>query len=557
MREYIYKECLSKVIVAGIYQGQRANAALIHNGSICVAAEKERLTRKKHDDGVAEGCLNACKAFIGIKRSEIDAVAFVGASEDDHPYGYNQVVFSNKSIFPSAKSKQFLFPQEVYRVWPFKLEQREVSAYVVDHHVAHAASAYFASPFDSSLIIAYDGWGDFHRNCLISVGQGLRLDPIAFIDLPIGMAFKKISKDIFGLKGHKYDVPGKLMALSAMGTPRSIEAIKLFITQIHYRTNFYEHSINGFGPLKFLMYEDLTDKEGWDFAASVQRAAEELVIDLLRFWKKKTAAKNLCIAGGCAQNVVINRKIAERLNFENIYVVPFSHDGGLGIGAAQYVSSCIFGLERREALSMPYLGPTLYSSREIEETLRITDGIKWSKPGDLGRCIAERLAKGSRVALFQGRSEVGPRALGNRSLLADSRFLSARDAMNHIKMRESFRPFAAAVPAERAAEYFDWPIASPHMTFAVPIKDEAKRLIPAVVHADGTCRIQTVTQAQNQLLHAILTEFGRITNVPVLLNTSLNFAGDPIAETLSDAFMAFIGADIDTLVANEYLIEKG
>lgn len=543
------------MFIMGLYQGLRANTAISADGVVLVAAEKERLSRKKHDSGNIDICAAACCSFLGINQHEIDAVGFVGASEADYPYGYEQVVINNTLVIKDSY-KQYLFPQETSRHWQFNLSGRIIPGHIVDHHVAHASAAYFTSPFESALLLSYDGWGDFHRNCMIGIGIGNDIIPLAFIDLPIGLAFKKISKDLFALRGHKFDVPGKLMALASLGEQRDVKAMQIFLKQINSRTNFYDYSVAGFGPLKFMMYEDLDDKEALDFAATLQKASEALVLELVETWRKKTATTNLCVSGGSAQNIHINSRLVEQGNFANIYVVPFSHDGGLGIGVSQYVSHCILGNKNRELLNMPFLGPTQDSPKRTEEELSLASGIRWQIPLNLSAKIANSLANGGIVALFQGRSEVGPRALGNRSLLIDPRQVSARANINKIKKRETFRPFAASIPEEYFREYFVWGSPSPFMTYAIPVRPERQKEIPAVVHADGTCRVQTVSSLQNKLLYDVLIDFELLTGTPVLLNTSLNTAGEPIVENINDALQFLLKTNIDILIIDKYFIER-
>ncbi|MDP9052977.1 MAG: carbamoyltransferase [Acidobacteriota bacterium] len=449
----------------------------------------------------------------------------------------------------------------------------------VEHHRAHLASAFFASPFEDAAVISIDGFGDF-SSVMWGVGKGNRIDVKGSVLFPhsLGIFYTAFTQFLgFPHYGDEY----KMMGLSAYGEPRFADKVRQAVRtegdQCRLNLDYFTHHNKGvemtweggqpalgsvFSPK---MQEEFGEprpprselrQRDMDLAASVQLVLEENYFALLNFVQKQTRSSRVCLAGGVALNCVANGMIFERTDFREVYVQPAAHDAGTSIGAALYVHHQLLNQPRSFVMKHVYYGPE-YSDTEVQRDIEAA-GCRFHKlaePDLIARTV-EQIADGRIVGWFQGRTEFGPRALGNRSILADPRRKDMKDILNsRIKYREPFRPFCPSILAEKVAEYFETDYPSPFMVMAYKIKPEQRDRIPAVTHGDGTGRLQTVEQDVNPLYWKLIRKFGDVTGIPVLLNTSFN-ENEPIVHTPAQAIDCFLRTRMDVLSIGSYILYK-
>jgi carbamoyltransferase len=435
----------------------------------------------------------------------------------------------------------------------------------VDHHLCHAASAFLVSPFEEAAVMGVDGIGEF-ATVWLGQGQGAALRRLGSIDYPhsLGFLWEKIARFLgFG----EYDA-SKVMALAAQGDAKKLApafatlvrsdrqgGLRLSAEVLRFRTLDFAPLEKLFGPRR-RAGESITPRHA-DIAAALQEATDRAILHLAGALRESMGGKRLCLAGGVALNCVTNRILHESGLFEEIYIPPVAHDAGTALGAAAWLWCQHFGGARSFILEHPYLGPE-YAEAEVEKCLS-RSGLRFCRSPDVAAEAARRLADGAVVGWFQGRMEAGPRALGNRSLLADPRRPGMRDLLNRkIKHREGFQPFAPAVLAPRAAEWFRLPGASrstDFMLFACAALPARAARIPAVVHLDGSSRLQTVRAETNPLFYRLISEFDRLTGVPMVLNTSFNDT-EPIVCSPDDALRTFKASQIDALCLGDFVVER-
>jgi carbamoyltransferase len=439
----------------------------------------------------------------------------------------------------------------------------------VKHHLCHAASAFLISPYDQAATLTVDGSGEIASTTL-GVGQGSRIRIFKEIHFPHSLGYLYVALTHYlGFTPDSDEY--KVMALASFGEPRYYEAFKKIIrlkpgggyefdlSYFNYQRGIRmpwvsEKFVRAFGPRRRRGAE-LT-RHHYDIAWALQKRLEDAVLHLAGHLHDRTGLRNLCFAGGTALNCRLNQALLRESPFENVFVQPAANDAGTGIGSAFYIWHGL-GRPRDFVLEDMYLGPG-YSRTQCRMALDDANlSAEELAEDQLIERTADLLEKGKVVAWFQGRMEMGPRALGNRSILADPRRAEMKDVINSkVKHRESFRPFAPAVLEEAAAEYFQGAIASPYMLFVFPVRPEKIDVIPAVAHVDGTARIQTVTRGANPRFFELLKAFERKTGVPVLLNTSFNVMGEPIVCTPQEAITCYRSTQIDALVLNDFLLVK-
>jgi carbamoyltransferase len=444
----------------------------------------------------------------------------------------------------------------------------------VEHHPAHLASAFFVSPFEDAAVASIDGFGDFVSTSF-AMGRGSRLEVLDRVFFPhsLGLLYLALTQYLgFPKYGDEY----KVMGLAPYGTPDFVEEIRKLVQlqpggKFSLSLSYFRHWSEGvsmtwdegeptMGPvysaeLERLLgpgrrpEEPLTAKHQ-AIAASLQVVFEEGAFHVLNALYEKTRSKRLCLAGGCAMNSVANGKIRSRTPFDEVFIQPAAGDNGTALGAAFYVWNHILGKARSFVMRHSYWGPS-FEEPPLEGCPR-----KFGSTRDLVDWTAERIASGNVVGWFQGRMEWGARALGNRSILADPRKADMRDVLNaKIKLREKFRPFAPSILEERLHEYFEDAVADPFMIQVYPVKAERRSAIPAVVHVDGSGRLQTVNRETNPLYWELLRAFEKRTGVPVLLNTSFN-ENEPIVLRPEEALDCFLRTDMDVLVIGNRALEK-
>jgi carbamoyltransferase len=574
------------------YHGN-ASAALVCDGKLIAAVEEERFNRVKYAAGFPAAAIRYCLREAGIDLSDIDHVAV-----PRNPYARLATKLFYAIRMPSfarerAKvlTKFTGIPDALAAAFDSDPEKLKATFHRVEHHQAHLASSYFVSPFEHAALLSADGLGDF-ASSMWGVGRGNRMQIDGSIAFPhsLGLYYSAVTQYLGFLKfGDEY----KVMGLGAYGEPKYIEAFRDVVRfspnggEFGFRLGlkYFTHHISGpemswaesdKTPVLGKMFSDeLGMKLGGaarqpdepleqrhrDLAASLQARLEEVYLGMLRKLAARTGAKAVCLSGGVAFNCVANGKIFEQTPFEQVYVHPAAGDAGLAVGAAYHVWHQKLGNPRSFVMNHAYWGPG-YSSTEIRNAIHaraIVHGgftIAELPDDELMRQTAAIIADAKILGWYQGRAEWGPRALGNRSIVADPRRAEMKEILNsRIKHREIFRPFAPSILAEKTGEWFSKSHPSPFMTLAYSVLPEKRDKIPAPTHVDGTGRLQTVTADANPRYHALITEFERQTGVPVVLNTSFN-DNEPIVCRPEEAIDCFLRTKMDALVLGNFLIKR-
>ncbi len=578
-------------------------AALVVDGRVEYAAQEERFTRKKHDSRFPHEAIRACLQTTGVRPHQIDVVAFY-----DKPFlKFERLLETYLAFAPRGfssfrqalplwiKEKLFqksLLIKELKRLlgegdWQGKLVFSE-------HHLSHAASAFFPSPFERAAVLTMDGVGEWTTTSL-ALGSGRDLKVIREIHFPhsLGLLYSAFTYYTgFKVNSGEY----KVMGLAPYGEPKYLQTIKNNLIDIKddgsFRLNLdYFDYCTGltmtnkrfdrlFGGPPRKAEAQLTQRE-MDLAASIQAVTEEIVLKLGQSIARETGEKNLCLAGGVTLNCVANGKLLRKNFFQQIWMQPAAGDAGGAIGAA-LVAAHMWERESRpggalDGMHGSYLGPS-YGQADIEQRLKAAGAVFDSVDDEaiIERC-ATSLVEGKALGWHQGRMEFGPRALGARSILGDPRSPAMQKLLNlKVKYRESFRPFAPSVLREDVADWFELDGDSPYMSLVagvldrhrISMTDEQERLfgidklnvprssIPAVTHVDYSARIQTVHRETNARYHALISRFKTLTGCPIVVNTSFNVRGEPIVCTPEDAFRCFMGTDIDVLAIGNCLLKK-
>lgn len=463
---------------------------------------------------------------------------------------------------------------------------------LINHHMGHASSAFYPSGFDSAAILVADNGGSIveyngvkgAETITYAVGKENKINVLSKVlgfnwnetygdsDNSLGRFYKMISKalgfvfytnDVGIYKDMYFTEDGKTMGLASYGKDTYYELIKKYVEllpegqlNINLNDGTFEKDLES-----ILKGENNSFQVRADIAFAGQKVLEEALIHCTSYLYEVTKEKNLCIAGGIGLNSVANAAIIENTGFEQIFIQPASGDNGIAIGCAYYAYYVLEGKSRNSEASKSYnayFGP-VYDDNRVEESLKMLENkdVKITKETNITKKVAKLLTDQKIIGWFQGESEFGPRALGHRSIIVDPRNPNMKDILNHrVKKREGFRPFAPSVLDEYKHEYFDNELLSPYMLLVCRVVKEKQAEIPAVTHVDGTARVQTVTKKDNGIYYDLINEFYKITNTPVLLNTSFNIKGEPIVETPEDAIRCFLGTDIDCLILHDILIEK-
>ncbi len=579
-------------------------ATLIKDGEIIAAAQEERFTRKKHDSGYPKNAINFVLNFAKINLSQVDHIVFY-----EKPFLKFErlletyVAFAPRGFSSFAKAmpiwlREKLFQKKLILDYLKSHDNNfndENKILFSEHHLSHAASAFYPSPFEEAIILTADGVGEW-ATTTVAIGNGDKLEIKKELHFPhsLGLLYSAFTYYTgFKVNSGEY----KLMGLAPYGKPIYVDQIinKLidlkedgtFILNQKYfnystgltMTNDKFDNLFNNPPRK--PEKDKITQFHMDIAASIQSVTEKIMLRLAKSLKQEYKLNNLCLAGGVALNCVANGKILKEKIFENIWVQPAAGDAGGSLGAALAYWHIDLNQKRKNVLKDnmqgAYLG-NFFSNDEIKKTLdEIGAEFVKKDENELIEKTALEISNGKAVGWFQGRMEFGPRALGNRSILGDPRSDKMQKNLNlKVKYRESFRPFAPSVLKEDVSNWFELNTDSPYMLFVSNIKkekildmtDEQKKLfgidllnikrseIPAVTHVDYSARIQTVYQNTNERYYKLIKKFKEITNCPVLINTSFNIRGEPIVNTPQDAFNCFMGTDLDILVIGNYYLEK-
>jgi carbamoyltransferase len=578
-------------------------AAIIVNGEIIAAAQEERFTRKKHDSSYPKNAINYVLKEAGLKLNEVDHIVFyekpflkferlletyVGFSPSGFrsfsmsmPLWLSEKLFQKKMLFDKLKEQDDNFND---------IKKINFS----EHHLSHAASAFFASPYEEAIILTLDGVGEW-ATTTVSLGKNNKINILKEIHFPhsLGLLYSAFTYFLgFKVNSGEY----KVMGLAPYGQPKFKDIIFAKLIDVKedgsFRLNMdYFNYATGLTMInnKFAKLFNIKTREPenkllqihMDIAASIQAVTEEIVLKITRFLFKEFKLPNLCMAGGVALNCVVNGKILKEGSFKNIWIQPASGDAGGALGAAQAFYYQELDNKRKilktDSMNGSYLGPQ-FTDDEVENELKnCRANYKKLNLDQIIKDTAKALAEEKTVGWFQGRMEFGPRSLGNRSIIADPRSDKMQKNLNlKVKYRESFRPFAPAVLFEKVSEWFEMNSESPYMLLVADVK-KSKQLqmtneqnnlfgidklnikrssIPSVTHVDYSARIQTVHHQTNLTFYKLIEEFDRITKYPVLVNTSFNVRGEPIVCSATDAFNCFMGTDLDILVCNNFILYK-
>ncbi len=547
-----------------------AGACLLQDGSLVAAAEEERFTRRKHDSGFPSHAIQYCLAQGGIRADQLDYVAYY-----EKPFlKFERILHSYIATFPRAW-RAFLQAIPVWlrqKLW-IKYLIREQLRYkgplvFVDHHLSHAASAYFVSPFQEAALLTVDGVGEWTTAARgYASGNNIQLTHEIHYPHSLGLLYSAFTAHLgFEVNDGEY----KVMGMAPYGQPSYYDQVRRLI-DLREDGSFaldmsyfgYHYSMRTLNERFRRLFGDPRAGEASleqryaDQAASIQKVLEEAMVNAARALHRDTGSDNLCMAGGVALNCVANARVLEQSGFRHLFVQPAAGDSGGCVGAATYLNYALLGNERSYVMNDACLGPS-YSVEHIRSFL---DGhsiayTEYPAP-EMVRVVAQLLAAGNVVGWFQGRMEFGPRALGSRSILADPRDPAMKDVLNEkIKHREQFRPFAPAVLREAVPDYFEFEGDAPFMLLVARVRPEKKDVIPAVTHLDGTARLQTVTKEHNGIYYDLIAEFGRLTGVPIIINTSFNVRGEPIVCTPEEAYNCFTHTDMDYLALGPCLVSS-
>jgi carbamoyltransferase len=547
------------------------------------AGEEERFSRRKHDPGFPELAIAFCLKQAGITIDQVDYVVFY-----EKPFvKFERLLLTAFSTFPRSmkvfRESMLTWIQKKLWVRSMMLEKLKIpksKLLFADHHMSHAAAAFYCSPFEEAAILTLDGAGEWTTSTM-GVGRGTKIDIQKEMRFPhsVGLLYSAFTAYCgFEVNEGEY----KLMGMAPYGEPKYVDRIMKMIRinddgslwQDMKYFAYHWSATNSFTPAfeevmgrpaRDPALEDKSlDPFYCDVAMSIQKVTETIVLKMAEHLAKTTGLKKLCMAGGVALNSVANAKIIGRTGIEELYVMPAAGDDGGSVGAALWAYHHVLGKPRAGPLEHAYLGSE-YGDAEIEAFLK-KNGVQYTFISDDEKFftrVADDLVAGKVAGWFRGRFEFGPRALGSRSIIADSRSTKMKELVNaKIKFREAFRPFAPSVLAERAAEYFEmpngkgepWP--ARFMLYVVPVKPDKRDVIPAITHVDGSGRLQTVLKQWNPAYHRMIEIFGQKTGVPVILNTSFNLKGEPIVETPAQAFNTFSRSEMDVLYLRNFIVEK-
>lgn len=530
-------------------------AALIRDGELLCAVEEERISRLKHTNRFPGGAIVACLRQAGAAAADVDRIGyFFGEEYSDVEVGLQHL---ERGLGARATAESYLRT----RLAEVADELARKPLIWVPHHMTHARMAMEHSGFDHALVLVMDGNGEEESTSVYHCRSRGVLELLK--TYPVESSLGHFYESAIELVGYRRFDEYKVMGLAPYGDPErwrsTFDSLLEFgpdgtftLDCEHVRSRFLRASF----PAR-ARSEEFTQIHS-DFAAGLQSLLQRVTGHIVAHWQKSTDERNLCLVGGVAHNCTNNGMLLLGGGFERVFAHPAAHDGGAAVGAAMVASD--EALRRGRSLSSVFLGPSIGGEAEIDEQIaRWGPAVRYTPVQGLTGRVAAALADGAVVGWVQGRSELGPRALGHRSIVADPRPAANKDRINAVvKKRESYRPFAPSVLAERLHEIFDVPAAAelPFMIFNVPVRAEWRSRLQAVTHVDGSARVQGVSAAVDPLFHGLIAGFGELTGVPVLLNTSFNNHAEPIVETVDDAIACFLTTELDLLVIGDRLIEK-
>ncbi|WP_422752213.1 carbamoyltransferase [Micromonospora sp. WMMD708] len=591
--------------VLGINQHHDSAAGLVHDGRIVAFVEEERVSRVKHDGTFPARAIRECLATAGITLAEVDHVAYFWQARKEVTHALKHFVthlpatlavlrndagtYGGRAsgIAATLRSAGVQSHSDDYHVGGALLLHLRRSytmkkilceavghtgpvrfkVHLVDHHLSHAASGYLLSPWDHAAIITWDGIGSDGTSTYLAVGEGDRIRDVRRVRFPhsLGALYACVTSY---LGFHPTRDEGKVMGLAAYGEPTHVEAMRELVRLLpdgHYELDlsWFRHHATGkhqmsakflerFGPPRPRTRDEVPQYYA-DIAYGLQTTLEEAGLHVARWLQRHTGETRLVTAGGVALNSVMNGRILLETPFEDFFAQPAAADDGSALGAALQVGASLG--QPRPTGGYIFLG-TQYTEAEMEKALADA-GLPYRRADDITDTTARALADSRIVGWFQGRMECGPRALGNRSILADPRGKDTKDRLNEkVKHREPFRPFAPSCLAERSGEYFASDYPSPVMLLVFDVLEHQRERVPAITHVDGTARVQTVSATDNPLYHRLITRFDELTGVPMVVNTSFNDNEEPIVRTPADAVRCYLRTGMDALALGPFWTEK-
>jgi len=552
--------------------GHDTSASLVgSDGRILAAVEEERFSRRKREGRFPTDAIRTCLQIAGAQFSDISAVAVPW-----HPGAlfFERLLWNNSLRYPVPPRIWRDNAKFVYQSLRVEDElrsrfgiARKLNVHYVRHHLAHAASSYFPSEFSECAYLTIDGCGEV-ETITWGVCSDARVRQLGRVCFPhsIGILYSAMCRF---LGFHRADKYGTVMALAGCGKPRYVAQVKEMLRILSHMglhgirlvTRFFDLRAGNWPSPAMAELLDVPMRHPGqpitqahrDIASSLQHVAQAAILHLVRELHRQTRVANLVIAGGVAMNSVTNGQILQESPFRRLFIQPAAHDGGLSLGAALLVaheSRTTKGPCRMESAALGLE----YTDNHIRSSIHNAGNLSLARPADLAREVAERLQRGEIVALFRGRLEFGPRALGNRSILADPRKPDIQERLNVLKGRESFRPFAAAILQERAKQWLQRGTDSPFMNLVDFFQPEVRELVPGVQHFDQSVRVQTIRHDVDPFFHSVIRAFAQLTGVPILLNTSLNVRGEPLACSPEDALKVFSYGVIGSMVMGSYLV---
>jgi carbamoyltransferase len=565
---------MSLILGIGCGTGHDAGATILFNNKIIASIEEERLSRIKHDGNFPIKSIDFCISQASARYEDIKTIIvgwnpFTDFLQQLNPRLLNSInakyILAKIKYIKGRYDSYFKVKKNIKRFFP------NSKIFFIEHHLAHSASAFLLSSFERSNIFSLDGNGEFSSGYL-STGSDFNINVKKKFFFPNSLGF--VYTAFTHYLGFRTFDEYKVMGLAAYGQPRYLNQIrKIFkfdkINGIKIDTKFFKHYyMDAFFNDKKYFSNFLNEEFGierdsheeikshhMDLASSLQHRLNEVVIEIANNFIAGNSNSNLCLAGGLFLNGVMNYKIFKECNIKNIFIQPASNDGGISLGAASYGYNILFKNKKKIDFKNAFFG-NQYSEEYINSVLS-KNKLKFIKLKNSSLFAAKLIYNQNIIGWFQGRSEIGPRALGGRSILADPRKADNQNIVNSkIKFREEFRPFAPSVLEEYASDWFELETFSPYMLLITKVRKEKKNLIPAVTHIDGTARPQTVNKENNKNYYSLINHFYKLTKCPMVLNTSFNLAGEPLVETPEDALKTYFDSGLDFLIIENFLVFK-
>lgn len=548
------------------------SACIVRDGELVVALEEERFSRDKHTRAFPEQAIQQCLDYAGIDYADIDHVAV--SIKPTHQW----LTKTRYALKAPHKSLPFIkhelvagfFKQQRFKSWlrSHWPDNNKPQVHYVQHHLSHAAGSFFVCPYEHAAIMALDGSGEW-ACAWLGEGRGNQVTCFNESLFPnsLGSVYEAVT-EFCGFKPN-YD-EGKTMGLAPLGdASRFIEQARKTVSvdeagQIQVNLDYFSYQYWGYRRCSELFHQTFGTPRPFngefethhqDVAAAFQQLLEECALAMATVLKKRTQAPYLVIAGGVALNSVMNGRLLREAGFDDVYIMPAAGDNGTSIGAAYTVLNQTLGHPRTAVHDNPYIG-NAYDDEDIEHLLKQCK-LPYRRSTNIAADTADLLEQGKILGWFQGRMEIGPRALGARSILANPAYPDMKAKINsEVKFREAYRPFAPSATVEAAKEFFDLEVEAPFMLKVCQVRKDKQALLPAITHVDGSARLQTVRKETNPLYHALIEQLGQRTGVPVVLNTSFNIQGEPVVESPRDAIRCFYSTGLDYLAIGSFIVSK-